>query len=648
MTARRYARVIVDVEPLHLDRPFDYSVPDGVTVGPGHEVRVSFAGRRRNGWVVDVGTSTNADPAQIKALVDVRGPVARFDADDLRLCRWVARRWGGTLASVLRHAIPRRVAAAEDAIAGWGDPADVTAAERPPCPTRAWAHYAGSALLRAAASPPDGAGPAPAFWLRPLPDDDVADLVVDLVDRCLAAGRSALVLAPDPHSPVPDACLARVGRDGADLRGARSDRARYRAFLRGRTGHARVMVGERGAVFGPLRHLGLIVVTDEANPAYKERRSPRHHARDVALARGRMVGATTVLTGALPSAAVHRLLSRGDVVVVDAPRARVREQAPRVDVVDPHERQTVRSRLSAPADDAVRAAVAADGAAVVLVARRGDGTVLACRRCGLRAACPVCEGSLAPSRGGARRCATCGWQGPAEPCAACADTAFAPLAAGTTRWGAELRTAYPEADVVVMEGFDAEGPARRPAIAVMTRGSVVRRPAWLADATADVLVLPDADALLGRPRYDAAEDLLRLCLTAVWTRHMVIQTRQPAHPAIQALVRWDPDGFWRGEAARRAELGYPPSRVLVNVDLPTGDAETLTDAIRSALPPDDELTGPDLDGRVVVKSNDPRGTLSALDPVRRRWARQDRRVTVDVDPVPSLDRIAQPGPMAPA
>ena len=214
--------------------------------------------------------------------------------------------------------------------------------------------------------------------------------------------------------------------------------------------------------------------------------------------------------------------------------------------------------------------------------------------------------------------------------------------------GAELRTAYPEADVVVMEGFDAEGPARRPAIAVMTRGSVVRRPAWLADATADVLVLPDADALLGRPRYDAAEDLLRLCLTAVWTRHMVIQTRQPAHPAIQALVRWDPDGFWRGEAARRAALGYPPSRVLVNVDLPTGDAETLTDAMRSALPPDDELTGPDLDGRVVVKSNDPRGTLSALDPVRRRWARQDRRVTVDVDPVPSLDRIAQPGPMAPA
>jgi primosomal protein N' (replication factor Y) len=644
VTARRYARVIVDVEPLHLDRPFDYVVPDGVTVAPGHEVRVSFAGRRRNGWVVAVGSTTDADPARIKELVDVRGPVARFDADDLRLLRWVARRWGGTLASVLRHAIPRRVAAAEDAIAGWGPPPDVAAAERPPCPTRAWTEYAGSALLRAAAAPPDGPGTAPAFWLRPLPNDDLAALVVDLVARCLAAGRGALVLAPDPQSPVPDACLALVGRGGADLRGARSDRARYRAFLRGRTGHARVVVGERGAVFGPLRHLGLIVVTDEANPAYKERRSPRHNARDVALARGRMVGATTVLTGALPSAAVHRLLGRGDIAAVDATRARVRERSPRVDVVDPRERQTVRSRLSGPADDAVRAAVAADGAAVVLVARRGDGTVLACRRCGLRAACPVCEGSLAPLRTGARRCATCGWSGPAEPCAACSETSFAPLAAGTTRWGAELRRAHPEADVVVMEGFDAEGPARRPAIAVMTRGSVVRRPAWLGDASADVLVLPDADALLGRPRYDAAEDVLRLCLTAVWARRMIIQTRQPTHPAIQALVRWDPEGFWHGEAARRAELGYPPSRVLINVDLPTGDAEALAGEVAGALPPDDDPSGPDLDGRVVVKSNDPRGTLSALDPMRRRWARDGLRVTVDVDPVPSLDRITEPGP----
>jgi primosomal protein N' (replication factor Y) len=642
VTGARYARVIVDVEPLHLDRPFDYTVPDDLTVTVGHEVRVSFAGRRRNGWVVGIGDTTDADPARVKHLLDVRGPLPRFDADDLRLCRWVARRWGGTLASVLRHAVPRRVAAVEASIAGWGDPPVVEAAAQPPCPTGAWRRYAGSALLRAAASPAGADGRPPAFWLQPLPGDDLAALVTDLVARCLAAGRSALVLAPDPQSPVPDACLALAGAAGADLRGARSDRARYRAFLRGRTGHARVQVGERAGVFGPLRDLGLIVVTDEANPAYKERRSPRHHARDVALARGRMAGATTVLTGALPSAAVWRLLGRGDMVAVEAQRTDVRAQAPRVEVVDPRERQTVRSRLSGPADEAVRSAIADDGVAVVLVARRGDGTVLACRRCGLRATCPVCEGSVAPLGARRRRCATCGWEGPAAACAACGGTGFAPLAAGTTRWAAELQRAHPEAEVVVMEGFDAPGPTRRPAIAVMTRGSVVTRPAWLGDDVVGVLVLPDPDALLGRPRHDAAEDLLRLCMTIVWARRIIVQTRQPTHPAIQALVRWDAAGFWRGEAERRAELGYPPSRVLIHLD--AEDADAVAVAVGAVLPDGDQLSGPDLDGRLLVKSSDPRGTLSALDPLRRRWSSDDLRVAVDVDPVPALDRrFAEPG-----
>lgn len=640
----RYAQVVVDVEPAHLDRPFDYAIPDGYEVAFGHEVLVSFAGRRRTGWVVGCTDRTTVAPERTKDLLGVRGDLPRFDGDDLQLYRWVAERWGGTLASVLRHALPRRVAAVDRSVAGWGKAPTATSTTRPPCPTAAWRSYAGSPLLRAVSSPARPDGHAPAFWLRPLPGDDLAALMTDVVARCLAAGRGALVLVPDPQSSVPDACLALAGAAGADLRGARSDRTRYRAFLRGRTGHARVLVGERAGVFGPVRDLGLIVVVDEANPAYKERRSPRHHARDVALARGRLTGAATVLTGALPSAAVWRLMGRGDIAPIDAPRETIRGRAPRVDVVGPGQRQTVRSRLSGPADHALRGAVATGGAAVVLVARRGDGTVLACRRCGLRVSCPVCDSALAPAGVSSRRCATCGWEGSATACDACDGDQFAPLAAGTTRWAAELRRAHPDADVAVMEGFDASGPRRRPAIAVMTRGSVVRRPAWLGDEVAQVLILPDADALLGRPRYDAAEDLVRLCLSVVWARRMIIQTRQPTDPAVQALVRWDAEGYWRGEAQRRAMLGYPPARALIHLDAPPATADAVAGDVQAALPDDDQMGGPDLNGRLVVKSADPRGTLSALDRLRRRWSSEDLRVVVDVDPVPALDRsFADPG-----
>ncbi len=233
------------------------------------------------------------------------------------------------------------------------------------------------------------------------------------------------------------------------------------------------------------------------------------------------------------------------------------------------------------------------------------------------------------------RCAACGWHGPAFACPDCGDDTATPLAAGAGRLAAELARSHPAAEVVRMEGFDAPGPRRRPAIGVMTRGSVVSRPRWLGEEHADVVVLPDADAMLGRPALDAAEDALRLWLaTGRWVRRIVVQTREPGHPAVQALVRWDPVGFWEREAPRRAELRYPPAASLVAVRAadPTVAAAAAA-ALRAALPPDDEVLGPGLDGGVLVKSADLRGTLAALTPLRQDWDRGDRKVRVDVDPV---------------
>jgi primosomal protein N' (replication factor Y) len=210
-----------------------------------------------------------------------------------------------------------------------------------------------------------------------------------------------------------------------------------------------------------------------------------------------------------------------------------------------------------------------------------------------------------------------------------------PLAAGAGRLAAELARSYPSAEVVRMEGFDAPGPARRPALAVMTRGSVVTRPAWLRGERAGVVVVPDADALLGRPSLDAAEDALRLWLAAGhWSHHLVVQTREPGHPAVQALVRWDPEGFWRREAERRADLSWPPHSSLVRLGAPLEEAAQVAAAVLGAVPDGDEVLGPDPDGAVLVKSRALRGTLAALAPLRHDWGKRSVRVRVDVDPVP--------------
>ncbi|MEX0659149.1 MAG: hypothetical protein WD080_08445, partial [Egibacteraceae bacterium] len=517
-----YAQVIVEVAPAHLDRPFDYRVPEGRVVGVGRRVRVTFSGRRRTGWVVGVSERTEAD--RVRDLDAVVGEVTWFDADDLVLYRWVADRYAGTLADVLRHAMPARVAGMEAEAAGWRRPPPGRAGTPVP-PAPAWGVYGADALLGAAAAS-DATPRPPAFALRVLPGDDRAAMTVDLVARCLAAGRSAVVLAPDPASPLPDAVLAAVGVLGVDWRDSGGG-DRYRAFLRGRAGQARVAVGGRSAVFAPVRDLGLVVMDDEANPAYKERRSPRHHAREVALTRARLAGATCVLLTDLASAPLARLLEAGHVTMVTADRGTERDRAPRVDVVDLTDPRpgARRARFSDRAARAIADSVRDGGAAVVLAARGGQGGALACKGCRRRLACPTCDGALrTPPTGAAETvaawlCATCGWAGPTFACPDCGDTQSVPLAAGAGRLAQELARSHPTAEVVRMEGFDAPGPRTRPAIGVMTRGSVVTRPAWLGDHAADVVVLPDAAALAGLAALAAGEDALRLWLTAGrWAR----------------------------------------------------------------------------------------------------------------------------------
>ncbi|HWB72507.1 MAG TPA: hypothetical protein VG452_09830, partial [Egibacteraceae bacterium] len=167
---------------------------------------------------------------------------------------------------------------------------------------------------------------------------------------------------------------------------------------------------------------------------------------------------------------------------------------------------------------------------------------------------------------------------------------------------------------------------------------------WLRGQPAAVVVLPDADAMLRRPSVEAAEDTLRLWLAAArWTvpaagadgtGRVVLQTREPTHPAVQALVRWDPEGFWRGETRRRAELRYPPAAVLVALRAPRDQAEAVAAALRGALPAGNEVVGPEPGGGMIVKSDDLRGTLGALTPLRHTWDRSGLGVRIDVDPVP--------------
>ncbi|MFA9445619.1 hypothetical protein [Egicoccus sp. AB-alg6-2] len=636
----RIARVAVEVEPIHLDRPFDYLVPDDVEVVAGQRVQVAFAGRSVRGLVLETTDTSEVPTARLRPLKRTLGAHVWVRPDELELLRWAAERFGAPLADVVRHALPARTVDVERraADAGWYPPGAARRATSDPPPPQdeiaaAWSVYGeqGQRLLAAI-----GGGQGSFVW-RPLPGEDVAARIAELAQHCLATDRDVLLLVPDPDSPVADAVVAAAGDLAVDLRGGPSPRVTYRRWLEARCGVARVVVGERGAAWMPLDRLGLAVVFDEANPAYKERRSPRHHARDVVLERARRAGAVGLAIGTVPSAVAWRLLRERRVAAVTPSRDAERRARPDVQV-DTGEGEP-RARLTRASLRALRDAVRADAYGVVLASRRGEGRALVCAVCGERTACPRCASSLA-LHGVAVACVGCGWQAPRVPaCAACGDRRVVPLAAGAVRLGSELSRTF-EVPVAVLEGYGQPAPPP-PAVLVMTRGSVLDQPPGPVGA----VVLPDLDGSLRRPSLDAAEDTLRLAMAvAAWTVHgrrrttpgvVVAQTREPDHPAIGALVAWDPGAFWRAEVQVRAPLRFPPLAHAVRLDFAI-DPTPLLGGITQALPAGDAVLGPvPSDGRwqLLLKVDDRPETLAALRPLREEWSAANLDVRLDVDPV---------------
>ncbi|MCC5948763.1 MAG: hypothetical protein JJT89_09935 [Nitriliruptoraceae bacterium] len=643
-------RVAVEVAPFHLDRPFDYLVPDDMELAVGHRVQVVFAGRRVRGLVVDTATDTEVPAARLRAVRVKLGEHRWVRPDELEVLRWAASRFGAPLADVVRHALPGRTVDVERraASAGWYPPGAAPRPSSDPPPDAAtleaaWAHYEdGDELL---AQVRGGSG---TWLLRPLPGEDLAARLGELAQLTLAGDRDVLVIVPDPASPTADAVLEAAGDLAVDVRGGPKARALYRAWLEARCGRARVVVGQLGAAFMPLDRLGLAVVLDESNPALKARSSPRHHAREVVFERARRAGAVGLAIATVPSAVGWRLLRDRRVTPIVPVREAERRARPRVQVVTMDDQP--RARLSREAIRALREATRAGAYGVVVAARRGQGRALVCADCGERLRCPRCASSVAvddagerPSSGGRLgvRCEGCGWQVRGVPaCPACRGREVVPLAAGAARLGTELRRAL-DVEVAVLEGYGRVAPPP-PAILVTTRGSVLDAPPGRIDA----VVFPDLDASLRRPTLDAAEDTLRLaCAVAGWTVHgrrdpadsvVIAQTRDPDHHAVAALAAWDIGGFWRAESAIRAPLRFPPHGHAIRLELARGAPEDAVGALRAALPPGDELLGPipgeERDG-FLCKTDDRDGLLTALAPVRATLAKQDVELRVDVDPV---------------
>ncbi len=484
-----------------------------------------------------------------------------------------------------------------------------------------------------------------------------------LAEAAVAAGGQALMLVPEiALAPQLVARLrARFGEASvAVLHSGLAPGVRAAAWEAARSGAAAVVVGTRSAVFAPLARPALVVVDEEHDPAYFEDAGPlRYAARDVAVMRARRAGVPVVLGSATPSLESLHNAREGRYRHLRLTR-RARGEAPvRVELVDIRGRP-LDGGLSPPLIARIRRHLEAGGQVLLFRNRRGFAPVLICDACGWVAECPRCTSRLVWHRGAGRvRCHHCGHERPVpERCPSCGDVALRARGHGTERVEETLAARFPGEAIVRLDrdatrrrgalerALDA---ARRGAARILVGTQMIAKGHDFPGVT--LVGVLDADQGLFSADFRGPERMAQLLVQVAGRAgragrpgEVVVQTRQPEHPLLRALLAGGYGAFAEAALAERRAAGLPPygALALVRAEAPRAEqAEAFLDAARRLLEPPPsgvEVLGP-APAPMERRAGLHRWQLLLQAPSRRALGRALDRLAPALDGLPEARRV---------
>jgi primosomal protein N' (replication factor Y) len=489
------------------------------------------------------------------------------------------------------------------------------------------------------------------------------------IERVVAAGRQAIVLVPE-IALTPQTVSrfkARFPRI-AVLHSVLTEADRAAQWRATRSGEADVIIGARSAIFAPTRALGLVVVDEEHEGAYKQENAPRYHAREVAIERARREGAGVVLGSATPSLeSLHRARS-GEFRLARLPYRIERREMPEIEVVDMIAERAELKRypiLSRRLSGLMAESLGRGEQVILFLNRRGFVTQISCPRCHWVFRCRRCDVALTYHRQDERGlCHYCYEARPVpETCPDCTVGGLLHLGIGTERIEDEVKSRFPDRVVARMDS-DAMKTKKdyRESLTNLWSGKMdiligTQMIAKGLDVPNVTLVgVVNADTAFHVPDFRAAERTFQL-ITQVAGRagrgprggRVVVQSFNPNHYSITSAAAYDFDGFVARELEMRKELGYPPFAQLVRIVVQGTNekrtreaAERFATKLRPSLDGSSQLLGPApaplyrLKGRwrmhLLVKTPDASALRERLMHLAGAVSRPLQAI-VDVDPV---------------
>ena len=706
--------------------PFDYRVPHGMELAPGDFVLVPLNRREEVGVVWDGAADGSVGDNRLRPVS------ARIDAlpmrQDLRqLIDWIAAYTLSPPGDVLAMALRVNALRPDQPMLGWrmADPlpeirltaqraavlAELARLQPRTGPELARAAGVSGGVVRAMADaglllpaplpilpgfhPPDAARAGPVLsgdqeaataalraavaahafsvtLLEGVTGSGKTEVYHEAIAACLRAGRQALVLLPEIalSSQWLDRFAARFGTPPAVWHSDLSSRTRRLTWRAVQSGEATVVVGARSALFLPFPDLGLVVIDEEHETAFKQEDGVVYHARDMAIVRARLCEAACILASATPSLETVSNVEAGRYRRLHLPSRHGGAAMPEIVLVDLRDHPPERGDfISPPLIAGVQDAFARGEQAMLFLNRRGYAPLTLCRRCGHRCQCPNCTAWLVEHR--ARRQLQCHHCGHVEPipalCPVCsAENSLTAIGPGVERITEEALRHFPEARTLVMASDTLPGPASaaEAARAIESRkidlviGTQIVAKGWHFPHLTLVGVI-DADLGLAGGDLRAAERTVQL-LHQVSGRagraeapgRVLLQTFTPEHPVMQALKGGDLAAFMESEAAQRRPGHWPPFGRLAALIVSADTAEAADAAARElgrAAPHGDGILvlGPAPAPLAILRGRHRRRLLLktrrdiAVQPIVRAWlaqvsSRGSVRVDVDIDPISFL------------
>ncbi len=579
--SQKYADIIIDISHEAVDRTYQYIIPEDLVdiVEIGMQVSVPFGNgtRQRKGYVINITDIPSYDVDKLKTIVGIPTKSLAIEGKLIKLAAWMREKYGSTMINALKTVMPvkqqvRKVAtrAAESEYVIEKAPVQQLSNMQQALVDEFEADY--------------NARQYNTYLLHGITGSGKTEVYIECIKKVISDGKQAIVLIPEIALTYQNVARFKqhFGDRVAVINSKQSKGEKYREFMKAKDGEIDVVIGPRSALFTPCKNLGLIIIDEEHDNAYKSEQAPSYHARETAIERGRLEGASIILGSATPTIESYCQAKLGTYRLWELNERPEGSELSTVSVVDMRQELRLGNRtiISKELHDLIEDRLNKKEQIMLFINRRGYNTFVSCRECGEVVKCPKCDVSLSLHGTSQMMCHYCGHtEVKPTACPKCKSKLIGGFGTGTEKVEEAINNMFPQARTIRM---DKDTTAKKGAYSqiltdflnhkadIMIGTQMIVKGHDFSNVTLVGVILADmslfaSDYRSGELTFDLLTQAAGRAGRGDKSGHVLIQTYQPEHYAIMSASNQDYAGFYDMEMAYRRLLKYPPVHNLMVV-----------------------------------------------------------------------------------